>query len=686
MAAAEAMCQLGALPEVPGCRVLFDAMDEGVAVYRVLFDAARQPADVVCLYVNPSFRRWLGADAKCVLDRPAAELLRLTGDATVSAYLEAFATGKPQRIEGYSPALDRWFLISVTPMGGDQFATVLFDITGRKRMEMQLEQERSFNAALIESIPGILYVYDTRNRLIKWNKRHETETGFSAEELYLKDGHTWFDDEDRAAIEHSQENIRKLGYNVVRANLICKSGERRPYLLTAVRSSIGAGFSFLGIGIDISDLVQAERDRAELQRRLAQVQRLETIGRLAGGVAHDFNNLLTVIRGYADLLRAERNEPAAAMAVAEISKAADRAAELTAQLLTVSRRQIIRPRALDLNHSVRETEDMLRRLVGEDVEVATALDADLGRVYADPGQIHQVLMNLAANARDAMPGGGRLLIETANVRFDDDYVRSHPETVPGPAVLLAVTDSGTGMTDDVRQRIFEPFFTTKEKGRGTGLGLATVYGIVRQSGGWIWVYSEPGQGTTFKIYFPRIDAAPAPEEPAAEVPAVGGTETVLLVEDQEAVRKLVCQVLGSKGYRVLAAADGNEAVGVAEAQAGAIDLLLTDVILPGMNGQQVADRVRERHPGVRVLFASGYTENVIAHRGVLKPGVTYLPKPFSPEGAAGQGARGAQRRKVGAGCRDDGGLSSKRGTAWGAEENDSTPSTEVAWRSGMPVL
>ena len=380
----------------------------------------------------------------------------------------------------------------------------------------------------------------------------------------------------------------------------------------------------------------AEEALRESQERYLQAQKLESIGRLAGGVAHDFNNLLTVINGYGELLAVgmRENDPNQT-AVQSIRKAGARAAELTQQLLAFSRRQMIQPRAIDLNTIVGESQDMFRRLLGEDIELVVKPGAVLGRIMADPGQIHQVLMNLVVNARHAMPDGGRVTIETAAVEIDSAYAKEHHETTPGPHVLLTVTDSGMGMDAETRKHLFEPFFTTKETNKGTGLGLATVYGIVKQSRGWIWVYSEPGKGTAFKIYFPRLASdAPVPPTNGVAREELRGKETVLVVEDQAEVRSLAGSMLRQYGYTVLEACDGSQAMALESDHAGAIDVLLTDVVLPGINGRELADRLMAVRPAIKVLYTSGYTQEVIAHRGVLDRGVSYIAKPYTPEGLA----------------------------------------------------
>jgi signal transduction histidine kinase/ActR/RegA family two-component response regulator len=371
------------------------------------------------------------------------------------------------------------------------------------------------------------------------------------------------------------------------------------------------------------------RDATE---QLRQAQKMEAIGRLAGGVAHDFNNLLTVIQGFSELLQTKLAPGTPERAgVDEIAKASERAAALTHQLLAFSRRQVLAPEVLDLNAVLRDLEAMLGRLIGEDVELRLVLAPNLGRVRADPGQIQQVVMNLVVNARDAMPHGGQLTIETANVVADEEFLQRHGPVVTGPQVLLAVRDTGVGMDAETQSRIFEPFYTTKPVGGGTGLGLSTVYGVVQQSGGVVLVESAPGEGSSFRVYLPRVEADVAPPNGSRGASdAARGSETILLVEDEAQVRALVQGVLQDSGYTVLAASRGDEALGVAAAHAGEIDLLMTDVVMPGLGGRDVAARLAEQHPGLRVLYMSGYTNHAIGQHGVLDAETHFLQKPCTP--------------------------------------------------------
>jgi signal transduction histidine kinase len=416
-----------------------------------------------------------------------------------------------------------------------------------------------------------------------------------------------------------------------------------PYQLE-VRAKVGDGseriFWCEGIAADFANgpapsilaIFQDVTEQRIAEERSSQGERLAAIGRLTGGVAHDFNNLLTVITGYGDLLLARLSETDPARRYPEeIVKAAERAGRLTHQLLAFSRKQILQPQVLELNGIVTEIEKMLRRLIGEDIELSLNLSSDLGRIKADPGQIEQVLVNLAINARDAMSEGGKLTIETANVDLNETYARNHPTVQAGPYVMLAVSDTGCGMDKETQSHIFEPFFTTKELGKGTGLGLSTVYGIVKQSEGNIWVYSEPGRGTTFKIYLPRTGAAPGMIDVPARAVSTRGTETILLVEDEEILRKLAGEILEDSGYTVLKSGNAKEALRLFSAHQSRIHLLITDVVMPGLSGRELAERLTSLDPTLKVLYMSGYTDDTIVRHGVLEEGIEFIQKPFSPE-------------------------------------------------------
>jgi two-component system cell cycle sensor histidine kinase/response regulator CckA len=504
------------------------------------------------------------------------------------------------------------------------------DISERKLAENALrESERQFRG-LLENVQLAAAMFDLSGRLTFCNDYLLAITGWSREEIAGAPVRRFLPEEEREGVERLIHKIGQTGGPTRwfhELAVLTKQGSRRTLQMNNVvlRDSRGGITGVASIGVDVTE-------HRTLQEQYLQAQKLESIGRLAGGVAHDFNNLLTVINGYSDLAlgRLQPADPLYAQ-LAEIRKAGRRAADLTQQLLAFSRKQVIQPRALDLNQVVTDSERMLRRLVGEDIELCTRLSPQAGWVMADPGQLHQILMNLAVNARDAMPDGGRLTIRTCDE--SEAPPGSRPPDILGRCSVLVVSDTGAGMDEGTRQRVFEPFFTTKGTGHGTGLGLSTVYGIVQQSGGRIEVVSEPGKGATFYVFLPRVTnrgAGPAGEAESESAPG-GGSETVLVVEDQHEVRRLTADVLRSHGYRVLEAADGARALAILEAHRSPLDLLLTDVVLPGINGRELATRAQQLRPDLKVLFTSGYTDDVIAHRGVLDPGVAYLPKPYAPE-------------------------------------------------------
>ena len=392
-----------------------------------------------------------------------------------------------------------------------------------------------------------------------------------------------------------------------------------------------------GIVADITQQKEAEKDRDALQAQLFQSQKMEAIGTLAGGVAHDFNNILTTIIGNCHLaLTSLHEEDPMFEDIQDIKRAGERAADLTRQLLAFSRKQLIKPRVLDINEVLTDMGKMISRLIGEDIEISVIAAPELWLVEADPGQIEQIVMNLVVNAMDAMPEGGKLTVETANVELDEGFFRKHGVTGQiGNFVMLAISDNGIGMDRETQERIFEPFFTSKASDKGTGLGLSTIYGIVKQNEGFIWVYTEPRQGSTFKVYLPKTKGSMDPEsEDQYFSNELGGSETVLIVEDDDSVRKLARTSLKRNGYRILEAENGENALRVSEAHDGSIDLILTDVVMPKMSGKDLAELVEKIHPRVKVIFMSGYTNDAIVNHGILTRGVEFIEKPFTPKNLA----------------------------------------------------
>ncbi|HWD00290.1 MAG TPA: PAS domain S-box protein [Candidatus Sulfopaludibacter sp.] len=484
--------------------------------------------------------------------------------------------------------------------------------------------------ALLDSATQAIISINRTGHIVLVNRRAEEMFGYTREELLGARIEILLPDSKRASHTADREDyfarprIRPMGIGMD------LSGRRRDGKEFPVEVSL----SYLEMpeGIFAIAFVSDISQRKLLEEQLMHAQKMEAVGRLAGGVAHDFNNMLTVISGYNRMILDELSplDPLRGYAE-EILKAADRAGALTNQLLAFSRRQIMKPRVINVNSVIEQTEKMLRRLIGEDVTLSFGLKPDVGNIRADPGHVEQAIMNLAVNARDAMPAGGRLTIETANANLDESYAKTHMGVTPGDFVMIAVSDTGIGMDAETKRRIFEPFFTTKEKGKGTGLGLATVYGIIKQAGGDIWVYSEPNKGTTFKLYFPQVKDAVSDTPTTESESPHGSNETILLVEDEKAVRELTVRMLQRLGYSVLVAASGAEALEISAAHSGRIALLLTDVVMPNMSGRQMADLLVQTRPDIKVIYLSGYTENTVIHHGVLDAGIEFLPKPFSRE-------------------------------------------------------
>lgn len=497
------------------------------------------------------------------------------------------------------------------------------------RIRHQLVQREELFRLISENAADMIAVVSTSGQRLYNSPAYGRVLGYSTEELQSTSSFEQVHPDDRKLVEEAAAEARSGGGGrTIQYRMRHKDGSWR-----VIESRASAILDAQG---KVSNLVIVNRDvseRRQLEEQFRQAQKMEAVGRLSGGVAHDFNNLLGVIIGYAEFLQ-ERLEPENALrgSADEILKAGKRAASLTRQLLAFSRQQVLDPKIVDLNAAVSDMEKMLGRLISEDIELTTLLSPNLGRVKADQGQLEQVLMNLAVNARDAMPSGGKLVIETENIVMDEKFVRRYPYPVqPGPYVSLTVTDNGVGMDAETKARAFEPFFTTKEKGKGTGLGLSTVYGVVKQSGGYIDIYSSPGAGTTFKIYLPRVDdeAVKAEKLSNGARSSFEGKETILLAEDETSLRTLTRTTLELCGYKVLEAKDGVEALEVSERHAGPIELLLTDIVMPGMGGRPLAQELTRRRPEIRVVYMSGYTGQAVGAQGPVEPGSDFLPKPFT---------------------------------------------------------
>ena len=519
--------------------------------------------------------------------------------------------------------------------GSTQVLGVSTDITGRKHAEEALSREREFLSSVLESLVDGLVACDANGVVTIFNRSVRELFGLPSGPLPTErwtDHFTLLETDGVTPLATDRYPLTRAvnGEAVDRTEIvIAPRGQQQRRVLVSARPVVDGQGVKLGAVMAVHDVTE----RRLLEGQLLQAQKMEAVGRLAGGIAHDFNNMLTAIISYSDLLLQDFDAADGRRDdVEEISKAALRAAALTRQLLVFSRQQVTRPGVVDLNFSVAELEKMLTRLIGADIDVTTRLDPELGKVMADAGQIEQVIMNLVVNARDAMPSGGKLTIETANVVLDEEYALGHAFTHAGAHVMLSVSDTGCGMTREVQERMFEPFYTTKEEGKGTGLGLSTVYGIVRQAGGHVWVYSEVDRGSTFKIYLPRVDAQPAAAvEPTRFAALRPGSETVLLVEDDDAVRGVASRILRKSGYAVIEAFNGTEALRICEDPTISIDVIITDMVMPGLGGREFAGRLQEHRRGVRVIYMSGYTEDAVTRQSLLEPGAAFIEKPFSPD-------------------------------------------------------
>ncbi|MDB4929217.1 MAG: periplasmic sensor hybrid histidine kinase [Myxococcaceae bacterium] len=555
-----------------------------------------------------------------------------------AALLAAAVTRSLRRISAATRSLARGDLVQRVPgsrleelddlaLSFNQMAEKLTaSIEELRAEEQRLLHEKRLVDTLMDTLPGTVALVDAEGTLLKWNKALERVSGRDAQSLKgLRAADLLPADQSEAAARSVQAALAR-GYDESEFSVLTGDSTQVPYLFKSVRMGTALGPCILSVGFDMSD-------RRELEDRLRQAQKMEAIGSLAGGIAHDFNNLLTVILGFAELLRRrlEPLDPARGDAD-QIAFTAQRAAQLTRQLLAFSRKQLLQPVIFDVNQSIREMSKMLQRVIGEDIELETRLGESPVRCKTDPGQIEQAMLNLVVNARDAMPRGGKLTIEARQIALDQEHCRLHPNARPGEYVRISVTDTGSGMSPEVLARVFEPFFTTKAAGSGTGLGLAMVYGTVQQSGGHVEVRTQPGRGSTFTIYLPATDD-PATDRRAAAAPAIPAssrTETVLLVEDEKAVRELTSRVLTAEGFTVLSAADGPEALRLAGAPGQAIDILVTDVVMPGQSGPDLAQALRASRPGLPVLFVSGHTDDAVVRHGLLNQTIDFLSKPYVP--------------------------------------------------------
>lgn len=663
---AEDTTLVGVLIDITARRRMEQELADKEALWRSMFNVApysisiSRLSDATYVETNPAFTKMSGFTPEETIGKTSMihgslghkgqlqrSLERLLQDGVIhNEELVAYTKdGKKQNVS-YSAAI---FQLN----SENYVVSIAEDITERKKaQEALLESERHL-ADIIDFIPDATMVIDSQGRITAWNRAMELMTGVSAREMIGKGDYEYslpFYGERRPVlidfallpqeeIEAKYSRLKRMGALVIAETVVRFTGPE-PRCLSCWAHPIYNAAGELAGSIecirDITEIKKAEEEKSTLQAQLVQAMKMEAIGRLAGGVAHDFNNMLTAISGNVELAKMNlaASDPLNQY-LSEIDKAAQSAASLTRQLLAFSRQQIIEPKVVCLNELIGYMRNMIARLIGEDIDLRLILAQDLGSVRVDPNQFEQVLVNLAVNARDAMPGGGRLLLETCNKDLDEDYCSLHPQIQPGPFIQLAISDTGHGMSPEVKERIFEPFYTTKPKGKGTGLGLATTFGVIKQAGGTIEVYSEIGVGTSFKILLPRIEK---PAERLVREDLQGnlntGTETIMLVEDEEALRHLISTMLIRLGYHVQVASSGAEALGLAQEVKDPIDLLMTDVVMPGINGRDLAIKMQTIFPKIKILFTSGYTENIIVHHGILEESLNFIGKPFSMQSLA----------------------------------------------------
>ena len=608
-------------------------------IHKVLWMIDAREGKVV--YVSRGYEKMFGRSRQSLLDNPTAYMenihpldLAMVKQKNVAMY-ETGYVDLECRIVKPSDGSVRWIWITGYPVVEEgkimRVAGVIEDITKHRQLEEERDSLLARLQLQIERMPLAYVLFDSDLRIVDWNPAAERTFGYTRNEALGMLPFQIVPASFRADAEKILERIRdgdktahSVNENLTRdgRTIVCE------WFNTPLMDAAGAFAGLLCLAQDVTE-------RRSLEEQYRQAQKMEAVGQLAGGVAHDFNNLLCIISGYSELILTwlKPDDPLRS-SVKAISEAGSRAAALTRQLLAFSRKTVLEAKVVDLNDLVRETEKMLRRLIGEDILFTAVLDPHISRVKVDPGQLDQVLMNLAVNARDAMPTGGKLTIETRQVELDEQYVRTHPEAHPGQYVMLAVSDTGCGMTPEVKAHIFEPFFTTKGVGKGTGLGLAVVQGIVKQSGGYVEVYSESNLGTAFKIYFPAVEQQANVARDKDENNNLRGTETILLVEDEDGVRGLAMLVLQTHGYTVLPASDGKSALHVAAQHQGTIDLLVTDVVMPGIGGGELARVLQAKYPQLKVLFSSGYTDDSVVRHGILEAEVAFIHKPYRPQALA----------------------------------------------------
>jgi two-component system, cell cycle sensor histidine kinase and response regulator CckA len=619
-----------------------DASEESEEKYRLLVENSLQGLAIIqearIIFCNKAFCEISGysaeellsfSDAITLIHPDDRELVKKRHDSRVKGvaidqhyeYRIVRKDGRVRLLEVYA---------SLVEYNGKSAAQIVhIDITERRQAEEDLKESREYLNQIINRISDPIFVKNRKHSFVLVNDALCEFAGHRREEFYRGSSFEGMPQDLAAALWEEEEEVFTTGKEIIAETTINDRHGAARTLMTkkSLLTDKNGNKQIVGVLREIT-----EYKRLEAQFR--QAQKMEAVGILAGGVAHDFNNLLNVINGYCELILDDLSlDNPMRKDLEQIREAGQRAANLTTQLLTFGRKQILQPKIINLNDVIAHASTMLRRLIGEDIELVSISQPNLELIHADPGQIHQIIMNLAVNARDAMPNGGKLTIETENIDFDEIYLKDHLAGKTGPYVMLAISDNGIGMDAAVQEHLFEPFYTTKKNGRGTGLGLSTVYGIVKQSNGFIWVYSEPGKGATFKIYFPRVKGGAANDAVDKKTGSgFQGSETVIIVEDEASVRALAGKILRGLGYRVIEAAEGMEALRISKKFDQEIQLILTDVVMPGMSGSTLVSQLKTERPGIKALYVSGYTDDAIIHHGVLESNVAFLQKPFTAEG------------------------------------------------------
>lgn len=622
-------------------RVLFENMIVGFATHEMIYDKNGKAIDYKYIETNPEFEKLTGLKQKDVIGHTAKEIMPNTEQYWIDTYENVTKTGKPMAYENYAQELKKYFNVWAFPINQNTFAVMFTDITDRKIAEKVLSLEKRLFESVIESLPVMLFLKEAKElHFALMNRAGEKLLGIPKEELLGKNDYDIFPkDQAKFFIAKDRETLQKKGHlDISEEPILTKDkGERilRTLKLPIVDKK-GKPEFLLGFSIDITDQKFTEREKEKLQKQLAQSQKMESVGQLAGGIAHDFNNMLGVIIGQTELALKKTNHSSPLYPnLLEILKASERSSELTKQLLTFARKQNMSPKIIDLNQTIEELLSLLISLTGENIFLSFVPGKNIGNVYIDPSQLDQILTNICINAKDSIENTGKIIIETSLSAFTPEYCKTHTDCLPGTYIQLIINDDGQGMTDDTLSKIFEPFFTTKEFGKGTGLGLATVYGIVKQNNGFINVSSKPGAGTTFKIYLPKCNESKATESLSNNKTQKDihncNKKTILLVEDEPMVREMTTDMLELIGHTVISAKTPEEAIKIATSNKAKIDILLTDMIMPKMNGKELSQKIFSLCPKIKCLFMSGYTAEVIAKHGILETNISFIEKPFTIE-------------------------------------------------------